>query len=260
MLQQSGSSIILAIDGNEDSSDTMGTYMPLEYTGEFIHAPRHNGTLATLVTTCGSVDTLSCLHPPPYPSTYAHGKNRIDYIYVSQDIWQASLRSGVLPLYSIFQGDHNACYLDIDSVLLFGDSTNPIAPPTRRGLQLTDPRKVEAYIKQAEFQMDYHRIEEKIELIESLNTASSRSPHQQVLYEKLDKVISESMIHSERSITRTRTGPAQSIQAVRYWKLRLKHLSSLKVTDHILKVTLHKAGLPETAATIVDRLELIEHL
>ncbi len=259
--------IILAIDGNEDSSDTMGNYMPLEYTGEFIHAPRHNGTLATLVTTCGLVDTLSCLHPPPYPSTYAHGKNRIDYIYVSQDMRQASLRSGVLPLYSTFQGDHNACYLDMDSVLLFGDNTNPIALPTRRGLQLTDPRKVEAYIKQAELQMDYHKIEEKIDLIESLNTASSSSPHKQVLYEKLDKTISDSMIHSERSITRTRTATyewsletAQSIQAVRYWKLRLKHLSSLKVTDHILTVTLHKAGLPETAATIVDRLELIEHL
>lgn len=151
--------------------------MPLEYTAEeFIHAPHHNGTLATLVTTCGLVDTLSFLHLPPYLSTYAYGKNRIYYIYVSQDIQQASLRSGVLPLYSIFQGDHNACYLDLDSVMVFGDETHPIMPPTHRGLQLTDPHKVDAYIRQAEFQMDYHKIEEKLKMIETLNTVNSKSP------------------------------------------------------------------------------------
>lgn len=85
------------------------------------------------------VDSLSLLHSQPYPSTYAYGKNKIDYIYASNNIKLAALRSGVLPLYGIFQGDHNACYLDLDSKALFGDDTHQIMPPSLCGLRLLDP-------------------------------------------------------------------------------------------------------------------------
>ena len=74
MLQAAASSIILSIEGIEDTSSCTGAYWLLQYTeGEFIHAPGHNGTLATLVTTCSLVDFLSLLHTPPYPSAYAYG-------------------------------------------------------------------------------------------------------------------------------------------------------------------------------------------
>jgi hypothetical protein len=164
MLQGGGSSIILNIDGNEDTSSCIGEFWPLQYKeGEFIQAPGHNGSLLTLVNTCGLVDSLSLLHTPPYPSTYAYGKNRIDLIYVSNDICSAAIRSGVIPLYGIFQGDHNACFLDLDSKILFRDDTQPIMSPSQRGLKLLDPRKVDAYIRKLACQVEYHNVMDKIE-------------------------------------------------------------------------------------------------
>jgi hypothetical protein len=91
MLQEEGASIILCLDGNEDVSQTTATYHPLDYTeGSFISSKGHNGSLSTLVTTCSLVDSLS-LHQPPFPSTYAYRPNRLDYIFVSQDIYHASI-------------------------------------------------------------------------------------------------------------------------------------------------------------------------
>ncbi len=63
------------------------------------------------------------------------------------------------------------------------------------------------------------------------------------LYEKIDKIITESMIYVERMIARHRTNMyewsnqlAQSIHAIRYWKLRLKWISMF---NH------QAAGLPD---------------
>jgi hypothetical protein len=79
MLQADGASIILSLDANEDTLTTEPIYHPLPYQeGRFIDAPPHNDHLSSLNITCGLVDTLSHLHPPPYPSTYHRGTNRLD--------------------------------------------------------------------------------------------------------------------------------------------------------------------------------------
>jgi hypothetical protein len=123
-LRSENISIILSLDGNEDLSPNKGSFYPLHYQdGTHIYAPRHDGSLASLATTCGLIDSLAYFHPPPYPSTYARGPNRLDYILISEDIIHAVTRSGILPLYSVFTGDHNACYIDIDATLLFAEPT-----------------------------------------------------------------------------------------------------------------------------------------
>jgi hypothetical protein len=130
MLQSKGSSIILYVDGNEDTANTVAMYAPLQYNdGTFVSSPSHNGTLSTLVTTCGLIDMLQLQHQPPLPSTYVYGKNRIDFIYVSHDLVGSIRNTGVLPLYSVFQGDH-----------------------------LLDPRKVDKYISHMVKQMRYHKV------------------------------------------------------------------------------------------------------
>jgi hypothetical protein len=72
---------------------------------------------------------------------------------------------------------------------------------------------------------------------------------------------------AERLITRTVTGPydwsietAQAIQAVRYWRLRLRHVSILKVTQHRLAVTRSAAGLPNEVEEPVATLILVSNL
>jgi exonuclease III len=132
MLQANGCSIILNLDANKDILSHDPMHCPLIYKdGTFIEAPHHNGHMATLLTTCGLIDSLSYTHPPPYPSTHARGKTRLDYILLSKDLAPALLRSGVLPLFSIFLSDHCPCYVDFDSTTLFSHKTHPIAIHTQ---------------------------------------------------------------------------------------------------------------------------------
>jgi hypothetical protein len=133
-----GLELVLSLDANEDTKEGDSGFYLLDYQeGTFLHAPNHDGSMATLVATCGLIDVLFYFHPPPDPSTYAKGKNRLNYIYMSEDIIHSASRSGILPLYSVFTGDHNACYLDIDATLLFTESTFQIAPPTTLWLTIT---------------------------------------------------------------------------------------------------------------------------
>ncbi len=185
MLRRQNISIILSLDGNENLIDKQGSFYPLEYKEEsFPYAPNHDGSLATLAATCKLIDVLAHFHPPPYPSTYARGKNRLDYIFMPDDIIHAASRSGILPLYSVFLGDHNACYVDIDAALLFTDSTYQIAPPLRRGLQLHDPRKVTAYNKELIDQLKYHKIFHKVDDIYEISGTGTWTSQHIDLYEK----------------------------------------------------------------------------
>jgi hypothetical protein len=129
MLQSEGSSVIIGLDANKDISSTSPVYCPLTYNeGTFIKAPQHNGHMSTLLTSCGLIDTLSFAHPPPYPSPYSRGCHHLDYILISKDLLPELRCSGVLPLYSVFLGDHCPCYIDLDGPTMFGSKTHPIAP------------------------------------------------------------------------------------------------------------------------------------
>jgi hypothetical protein len=109
------------------------------------------------------------------------------------------------------------------------DNTYQISPPKHRGLQLGDPRKVAKYIKAAIDQMEYHHIYDKVcQLYDKSGSDSWRIDHI-TDYKKIDKIISESMIHVDRTLLRRTTSKfewsihlAQAFQSVRYWKLRLK--------------------------------------
>jgi hypothetical protein len=140
-------SIILSLDSNEDISETVGKSTPLDYK-EGIHpiAKTHNGSLASLMVSCGLVDPLRHQHAArPFPATYNRGNSRLDYILVSASILPAVQRSGILPYNSIFYSNHWSCYLDIDSTLLFEDPTFDMQPRCRRQLQLHDPLIVQTY-------------------------------------------------------------------------------------------------------------------
>jgi len=121
MLQKDGHSIILCLDSNGPINISEGQYEPLDYdNGKFISSSTHSRNMSSLAITCSLIDSLAFLHPPPYPSTYAYRKNRLDYIFVSQDLMSSITHSGVSPLYSVFHSDRNAVYLDLDSHSLFG--------------------------------------------------------------------------------------------------------------------------------------------
>jgi hypothetical protein len=267
-LRSDGKSIILCLDANETVTPDDGMFHPLDYhNGTFIQAKAHDGSLATLAKTCGLVDILSHQHSFSVPSTYARGKNRLDYIYISDDISQSALCSGILPLYSIFLGDHNACYVDLDAEILFGDDTHPLAPASRRGLQLLDPRKVISYKEHLHKQLEYHKVFDKLKDLTYAAEHNLWSEQHTKEYNALDRIITESMIYAEKEITRVITGNyewsvqlAQAIHSLRYWKLRIKRAHAIRVTDYFLTATHQLAGLPQDATDQMTLPALIQNL
>jgi hypothetical protein len=79
-----GKKIILGIDSNEDISGKQGQITPMKYhIDKPISTAGHDGSLASLMRTCGLVDAIATLHPTEKPpATYERGTQRIDYILV----------------------------------------------------------------------------------------------------------------------------------------------------------------------------------
>ncbi len=128
-LIQEGHKIILALDANESyNPDILVPPHALTYKeGHLTLDKHHDGKLATLVSTCGLKDPLALQHPDrPFPPSYFRGRNRIDYILVSPILLESVIRSGSLPLYSLFHGDHRPYYIDFDAILAFSDSAYEI--------------------------------------------------------------------------------------------------------------------------------------
>jgi hypothetical protein len=71
-LQSQGHKIILNLDNNEDLYASNGSVHPLEYNSDYTTThSAHDGSLHTLVITCGLVDVLADQHSSrPFPSTY----------------------------------------------------------------------------------------------------------------------------------------------------------------------------------------------
>jgi hypothetical protein len=168
--------------------------------------------------------------------------------------------------YTIFNGDHNACYVDLNSASLFSDETYNIAPPSTRSLRLSDPRLVEKYAAKLSESLAYHNIPNKVDELAKIPPASWSASNQQQ-YEAIDITITEAMQSSECSLARYRTTHydwsdplSQAVHAVRYWKLHIKRKSYGHVTDHRLQTTLLASGLPATATADLAIPQLLKKL
>ncbi len=116
---------------------------------------------------------------------------------VSASLQEAIIRSGILPYNAIFSGDHRPSFLDFDVAVLFAGPTPALAPPCQRHLQLADPRRVNKYRAVLHHQLSYHNVFTKCnDLLEAANTGNWSADHL-VQYERLDRIITESMLAAE---------------------------------------------------------------
>ncbi len=249
--QAEGMQIILTLDNNEELSPNIGQLEPSSTT--LLSSPiinvSHDGTLETLIRSTGLVDILRHQHPSKaYPPTYNRGKKRIDYILVSSSLLSAVTRSGILPYNAIFQGDHRPCFIDIDVSKAFDGKTPELCPPCQRQLQLHDPRIIKKYLETLHQQFKIHNIPEKVKALQQEH--SEWTDHHQLEYEKLDKLITESMLYAERQsssrYTKTYEWSPTLIQAVyaeRYWRLQLRRSQGRHVTNGTLTRARVLAGL-----------------
>jgi hypothetical protein len=265
---QDGHQVILSMDSNEDLYTSHGKYHHLEYkTESVITSPQHDGTMATLLKTCGLIDILQVHHTNKAPPTYNRGNTRLDYILVSDSIAQTVLCSGILPFYSLFLSDHRPCYIDIDAMALFQDHTSPIAPPNMRGLQLSDPRKVKQYVDSCKKQVIYHKIMEKTHELHSDAPQDTWNNEHIEEYEKIDQLNSEIMRCAEKKLLKKISKKydwspalAQANNKVIYWRLKLKRSKGLFVSDSNIQSTSLSAGLPPDLESVTNRQEILDNL
>jgi hypothetical protein len=180
--------IILALDANKEFNDEDGSIIPLCYAeGNHIKHSTHDGTISMLCKSCGLVDPMTWLHmyskPPP---TYNRGKSRLDYIFIFRSLLHAINRAGILPYNSMFLGDHRPKYIDFSSNQLFQESTHPIAPLSRRALQIFDPRKVDKYLDHFHQQLIYQKVQEKVSHLKEIASTNQWTAQQMQQYEQLD--------------------------------------------------------------------------
>ena len=237
--QKEGYFIILSTDGNENLSGNKFSFCPLDGEGSHSFNKDHDGLVLTLINSCGLVDILKLQHnSEQYPATYIRGRSRIDGIFVSHQIVPAVLRTGLTPFHTFFaNSDHRAVYVDFAADLLFNSNTYELVRQKGRGLQLRDPRIVDAYILSLFEQLEYHKVMKKLERLVRIKVEDWKDSDR-ITYEKLDRIITESMIYAESSCakrysTRYHWSPLllQAVYAYRYARLRLKAANNLPVTQ-----------------------------
>jgi hypothetical protein len=146
-----------------------------------------------------------------------------------------------------------------------------MAPPCRRQLQLHDPDIVQKYTSTLQAQLEYHKIPKKLEALQRVISSGQWSHDHQQEYEKIDKLITEAMLHAEKISSKKYTGTfswspelIKAVQTERFWKLLLKLSKGLPIADSTISRTRLAAGLPTVlgpvpTARIITELRAAKH-
>jgi hypothetical protein len=202
-------------------------------------ADKHNGKLATLVTTCNLSLPLAIQHATrPFPAFHIRGKNQIDFLLVSTSLLPAITISGVLPHYSVFHSDHRPYFVDFDAQKLFGSPAYDVVQAQVRTLCLRDPRVLSKYLSSLHSQLDSDNMFPRLEALKSVASSLQWTTEHNSQYEELDQTITESMLSAEKAAGKRITtrfhwsSPLKkAVQALRYWMLRSRHVSKLPVSS-----------------------------
>jgi hypothetical protein len=150
----------------------------------------------------------------------------------------------------VFISDHCPTYVDFDPSILFRDITSNIALASRRGLQVQDPCIISSYHEHLRKQLDYHNLPAKIQALQDAASSTTPSPDLSTQYDKIDRLLTESMLcakrlSSKRYSTKFQWSPALSlaVSEVRYWRLRMKQLKGILISPHTLQKAAEEAKI-----------------
>jgi len=130
-----------------------------------------------------------------------------------------------------------------------------------RGLQLHDPRIVDAYVSVLFEQLEYHKVMENLDRLIQISVEEWEDSDQ-VTYEKLDHLITESMIYAEKFCTKRYSTKYQwsplllkAVYAYRYARLRLKTTNGIPVTPKAIQYHQKQAFITDEQHRELDAVE-----
>ena len=188
-----GVEVIFYLDGNEELKNVRGKWceLPPYESGQHVTSTEHDGSLATLVTTLGLLDVIKEQHKEDIPATYARGRKRLDYVFVTPKVMESIERSCMLPFYTVFGGDHRPVLIDFNATILFGDDSYEVQRAKSRGLKLEDPRIADNYLELMQQQLNYHKIYDKNEAIKDQSAEGI-----------IDTILTESVRYADKMVAK----------------------------------------------------------
>lgn len=265
-----GHELIIGMDANDTyNPDSSGISHPLPYSPDIpTVSSTHDGKLCTLIASCGLKDPLALQHcSRPFPASHIRGTKRIDFLLVTPRLVPAVLSSGSLACHSLFHSDHRASFMDFDSLLLFADPAYEIAPPSYRRLQLADPRLKNQYRDVLHNQLQYPKVYDKVQHLQEVTESGTWTEEHTKEYQKLDKLITDSMLYAERNTgrkvsTRYEWSPTlkKAVQTFRYWQLRYRQARHLGISLPKLQSLQEQAGLTAEEVQVESVPEILKWL
>eukprot|EP00956_Cyclotella_meneghiniana_P014729 scaffold22183_cov41-Cyclotella_meneghiniana.AAC.2 len=193
------------------------------------------------------------------PTTYARGKQRIDFILGDEHIKRAIVHSGSLELHDgLKASDHTMQYLDLDEKLLFRDDSFTPMPGYYREFKLYDTKRKTQFIEHLQEAYERQRIAERVDEIalkmEEKNCANDEDID---AYNKLDEKIVELIRSAAAKVGRVDFGYQRSPDLCIAGKRIRMHKTIMSCIKNNIKYTEKLKSLAEELEYDLPRQESI---
>jgi exonuclease III len=153
------------------------------------------------------IDLMASRHSSHPPATYARGRTRLDYALATPHVATALKLAGYEAFNERFHTDHRAYFLDFDTRLLLGTTTQSLESSAARILKTSNVAQVTQYRKtKYDFLME-HNIFERMERL-------SHPGNRHAYAERLDKDILAASLAAEKQMKQYGS-PAWSLELVK---------------------------------------------
>ena len=127
------------------------------------------------------VDIMSAMHGVQEVSTYARGKERLDYAGGTARVAEACENGGYDPFNLRFYSDHRGFFLDFNTERLLGTIHHPMAPKALRAVKAKDPKGNTNYIRTKYAHLEHQKFFRDLDILSEI-----QEPNHD-LAERLDK-------------------------------------------------------------------------
>jgi hypothetical protein len=168
------------------------------------------------------------------PATYARGRKRLDYLFVTPGLVSSVKRCGILPYSDIIDSDHRCIYVDFDTIMLFGGDPAILSPTPVGILHSRDAKGSAQYVEAVDKYMKAHKVEQRMKILDD-DGGDNTAP-----VEGIDRDITRAMAHGMNKIRKLYTSPfSPEIKQARLQRRFYKLHHSMLRTHHDLRRQLH---------------------
>ena len=172
------------------------------------NSPEDDRTITQFLETNGLYDLMDDFLPKPPPCTYQRGRSKIDHIWGTSGILNATINAGVLPFGTGPNSDHAMLYIDLSLETITGISSQSLHNPTHpgfRNLWSTDIKAAVRYIQLVQQAFIHENIYNRIAILISRcqRTGKCTLDDERIL-NKIDQSITQIMLRAEIECKKTK--------------------------------------------------------